>query len=302
MITWKKIVNKKAIFYYGLGFICAILIAVVFFIFNPFKHYLAFKHYLYFSKKTNLSLNDVTRYTVQVNDNLWNISQQYGLEIDTLISINRLKNFHFIKEKTDILIPEIDGIFVEKNKLDNIPEHIVDISQRFFQLSNDVISGNISNKIFIIYEIFSLKDRASQLGMEFFSPLKEYYITGSWGFRIHPISKKRSLHKGIDLGGRIGTPVYACAKGRVTFAGTSRGYGKLVVLKHSRGYTSWYAHLNFINVKVGQVILSQVQIGTLGRTGNVTGPHLHFEIRKNNKSLDPRTITDFHKAKYKKRK
>ena len=296
--------DKKTILYYSLGFIFIILVALLLFIFvsTTFKHYLAFKSYLYFSKKSNLSLNNVTTYTMQVNDNLWNISQQYGFEIDTLISINRLKNFHLIREETDILLPEVDGIFVEQNKLDTIPRHIVDISQRFFQLSNNGTNNNVSNKIFIIYKTFSLKDRSSQLGAEFFSPLKEYYITGNWGFRIHPISKKRSLHKGIDLGGRIGTPVYACARGRVTFAGTSRGYGKLIVLKHSKGYTSWYAHLNSIRVKTGQIIPSQAQIGTLGKTGNVTGPHLHFEIRKNNKSLDPRRITDFYRAKNKKRK
>ena len=154
-----------------------------------------------------------------------------------------------------------------------------------------------ATELFIPGARYSLKERIAQLGLEFLNPLSVVFrITGHFGFRIHPVSKKRSFHKGIDLGGvRIGTPVHAAMSGRVTFAGTSYGYGKMVILRHKKDYETRYAHLSRIQVRVGQKVPLQSVVGYVGKTGIVTGPHLHFEIRKGRKPINPRGITDFHR-------
>ena len=95
-------------------------------------------------------------------------------------------------------------------------------------------------------------------------------------------------HKGIDLAAKMGTPIYATADGVVIYSGSrQRGYGNLVILKHSDGYVSVYAHNRRNLVDEGQKVRQGFQIAELGNSGRSTGPHLHFEIRHKGKPLDP---------------
>ena len=81
------------------------------------------------------------------------------------------------------------------------------------------------------------------------------------------------------MSGAYGKPVYASAAGTVIFAGWSGGLGRLVKIKHSNGYETWYAHQSAINVSVGDTVYQGQQIGRIGSSGNSSGPHLHFELR-----------------------
>jgi len=92
---------------------------------------------------------------------------------------------------------------------------------------------------------------------------------------------------GIDIAGQAGTTVWASKGGTVTRVEYNQVYGNFVVLDHGRGVESLYAHLNGISVKAGWSIIAKAKIGTCGNTGNSTGPHLHFEIRRNGKTVDP---------------
>ena len=96
-------------------------------------------------------------------------------------------------------------------------------------------------------------------------------------------------HVGVDLtmSGAHGKPVYASASGTVISSGWSGGYGKCVKISHANGYTTWYAHMSSYNVSVGDTVYQGQQIGRIGSTGNSTGPHLHFELRKNGSPLNP---------------
>jgi murein DD-endopeptidase MepM/ murein hydrolase activator NlpD len=97
-------------------------------------------------------------------------------------------------------------------------------------------------------------------------------------------------HRAIDIAAPPGAPVYAADGGFVSFAGwTDVGYGKLIVIDHANGYATYYAHLNTINVVVGQRVTRGQLIGGVGSTGNSTGPHTHFEIRYNSTLLNPRS-------------
>jgi len=96
-----------------------------------------------------------------------------------------------------------------------------------------------------------------------------------------------SQHTGVDIAVPRGTPNKAADGGLVTFAGWSGGYGKLVIIDHENGYTTYYAHNDTITVKKGQRVARGDTIGTAGSTGNATGPHLHFEVRKNGIPVNP---------------
>ncbi|WHH61089.1 peptidoglycan DD-metalloendopeptidase family protein [Petroclostridium sp. X23] len=101
-------------------------------------------------------------------------------------------------------------------------------------------------------------------------------------------SRWGSQHTGIDIAGAIGTPVTAADGGKAIFAGASgSGYGNLIIIDHGNGYQTYYAHLNTIKIKKGDSVYKGQNIATVGATGKVTGPHLHFEVRKNGSPIDP---------------
>jgi murein DD-endopeptidase MepM/ murein hydrolase activator NlpD len=97
------------------------------------------------------------------------------------------------------------------------------------------------------------------------------------------------FHTGVDFPAASGTPVGAAGRGCVSFAGWDDGYGKLVVVQHRLGMTSWYAHLSRISVRRGECVVAGSRIGRVGTTGNSTGPHLHFELRLRDAAVDPLT-------------
>ena len=94
-------------------------------------------------------------------------------------------------------------------------------------------------------------------------------------------------HSGIDIAASKGSPIKAADGGKVKFTGTSGNYGKLVIIDHENGYTTYYGHMNTIKVKTGQRVARGDVIGTVGETGRTTGPHLHFEVRKNGVAVNP---------------
>ncbi|RAX54512.1 endopeptidase [Helicobacter sp. 16-1353] len=105
--------------------------------------------------------------------------------------------------------------------------------------------------------------------------------------RMHPILKVRRPHYGVDYAAPIGTSVRAAASGRVIFAGSKSGYGRVVEVTHNNGLKTLYAHLHQINVKKNQSVKAGQVIGKVGNSGLSTGPHLHFGLYKNNKPINP---------------
>jgi murein DD-endopeptidase MepM/ murein hydrolase activator NlpD len=118
-------------------------------------------------------------------------------------------------------------------------------------------------------------------------PLMAPRISSTFGSRNHPVRKVHRHHNGIDLAAPENSHVRAVAAGLVVFADEYAGYGKLVTIKHQDGYISLYGHLNDIRVNPGKRVNPGDIIGRVGSTGLATGPHLHFEWRKNGKSIDP---------------
>lgn len=122
------------------------------------------------------------------------------------------------------------------------------------------------------------------------NPLDDGRLTSPFGVRKHPVTGRRSFHRGIDIATIRRTPVYAPAPGVVTFVGTKGSFGKFVEVDHGRGFTSRYGHLDKILVRRGQKIVFRQKLALVGSTGRSTGPHLHYEVVFRGRQLDPEGI------------
>jgi len=113
-------------------------------------------------------------------------------------------------------------------------------------------------------------------------------MTSGYGYRIHPIYKTRKMHYGMDYSAKVGTEIYATGDGVVSKVKRSkRGYGNYVKINHGFGYETLYAHMSKYIVKKGQKVKRGEVIGYVGNTGISTAPHLHYEVRKDNKKINP---------------
>ena len=128
---------------------------------------------------------------------------------------------------------------------------------------------------------------------DFLLPIKTGKVASGFGQRMHPFKKVVMHHNGIDIAAPKGVEVYAIADGVVEFADSTSGYGNKVILIHENSYSSYYGQLSEILVKKGMSIKAGQLIGLVGNSGRATAPHLHFELRENNKPLNPEDLIDF---------
>jgi murein DD-endopeptidase MepM/ murein hydrolase activator NlpD len=119
------------------------------------------------------------------------------------------------------------------------------------------------------------------------APLDHFLLSSGFGKRRDPLNGKLAVHEGLDFLSELGAPVMATAPGKVVFAGWKGDYGKMVEIDHGLGIHTRYGHLKSIAVKVGDEVAYRQQIGALGNTGRSTGPHVHYEVRVDNKAYDP---------------
>lgn len=124
------------------------------------------------------------------------------------------------------------------------------------------------------------------------TPLDAARISSGFGMRRHPILGYSRMHRGVDFAAPTGTPVYAAGEGSVTFAGWRGGYGRTVILRHAGGISTLYAHLSTIpgGIRPGARVRQGQVIGRVGSTGMSTGPHLHYEVHRNNVAVNPASI------------
>lgn len=243
-----------------------------------------------------------THYTVRDGDSLYGISLKKGVSVPELMSYNNLSSttivegqklrlkgsnsssksrprYHVVKKNETLYgIATRYNISVDTiKKYNNLSNNTIHVGQKVYLSSgNSKVSKPTTN----------IKYKSPTLN-SFVRPLKSIHVNSKYGVRIHPITGKRTTHHGIDLRAPMNTPVYAPYSGVVTYSSWMNGYGKTIIIDHGKGYTTRYAHLNRWNVKKGQRIKKGQYIGKTGNTGNSTGPHLHYEIRINGKSIDP---------------
>lgn len=235
-------------------------------------------------------------YVIQKGDTISDISKEYKIKTDYIYANNMGQNLKVLKVGEKIKIPTEDGIFYTVKKGDTFEK----ISKNFAVNIDTIKTDNEIDKLLIGTQIFLREPKISKYMYSvnkktgkvrtvsgFTNPLVAMSLTSGYGTRNHPVLKRVLAHGGVDLKAKTGTKIMAAKSGVVAFAGRMSGYGKIVIIKHDNGYETRYAHLSRISVKKGQKVSTKECIALSGATGRVTGPHLHFEIRKNGRVVNP---------------
>jgi len=242
----------------------------------------------------------IVNYTIVKGDTLWTISQRYDVNMNTIISTNNLKEISqlSIGQKLNLPITNMDIAKAEGYNQDTEAEEIIYYVKKGESLWS--ISREYNVKLEAIIAANSITDASKisagqQLRIpnipgtrsniyNFIWPVRGR-ITSPYGMRV--ISGRKEFHAGIDIGAPTGTNIVAAESGRVSYAGYMRGYGNVIILSHDGGYSTVYGHNSVNLVKKGQYVKKGSIIGKVGRTGNATGSHLHFEVRINGKPVNP---------------
>jgi murein DD-endopeptidase MepM/ murein hydrolase activator NlpD len=237
----------------------------------------------------------IQTYNAREGDSLWNIAKRHNLDWYTILSVNKLKNANDISVGQELRIPNQDGVLHTVLAA----ETLEDIALRYNVQMSQIVGANQiinRNQMFPGSEIFipgakitpqEQRKIAKDSGIKnYMVPLKGRIVSG-FGYRIHPIYRKRKFHRGLDIDGRRGTPIRAAMTGEVIFSGWMGGYGRLVVIKHPDGWVTRYAHNSKNLVKKGDRVVAGQVIAKVGSTGRSTGDHLHFETWNNGKLVNP---------------
>lgn len=231
-------------------------------------------------------------YRVRSGDTLAGISRRYGIPLEYLQASNRIADPRKLRAGTVIVLPRGGVVHVVKEG-----QTLGDIAESYGVSVQDIVAANDlkglplpGDKLLIPHPTTIPWLEALKLGWRpgaiFIRPLWGR-ITSRFGPRIHPIFGTPDFHTGVDFAVPEGTPVHAAASGVVSFAGERGGYGLLVVVEHRGGFSTYYGHLSKILVEVGQYVEQGQVIALSGNTGLSTGPHLHFEIRRQGRPIDP---------------
>ena len=246
------------------------------------------------SGRAESNLPDLKFYTYRVKEkeNFWVVMSKCSLDMDTLMSVNDLTSPFQVVPGTVLYIPNMRGVIVSGQNMKSVYNVLAAerINIRYVKAVNK--SESLDKKfVFIPCGKISTIERSLFLGTAFFSPIQYGKATSGFGTRRNPFNDRRmEFHKGIDMGCHSGTRVHAARSGEVVFSGYQEGYGNLVIVEHEFGYRSYYGHLSKRLVKNGQRVKPGEIIAMSGNTGRSTGPHLHFEIRKNGRAMNPMTF------------
>ncbi len=212
------------------------------------------------------------------------------------------------KELQDVKILLTNNINNKSQQLESMDEKLAeiediigikpDISNAFEDRAQAVKKKGIQNLKAANLSIseLSLLNKSIPIGL----PLKNYKrISDKFGYRIHPITKKKVFHFGIDYTAKTGTSIYATADGVVAYSKNKGGYGKFLLINNPFGFSTAFGHLSKFAVKTGDYVYQGDLIGYVGNTGRSTGSHLHYEIRYLHKWLNPKSFVTWSQNNYK---
>lgn len=253
----------------------------------------------------------VKKYTVAKGDTLWSIASAENLEIDTLYGSNNLKNPDMLRPGLVLRIPDQDGMFYVVCGGDTIDT----IAKRYGITADMIRQANapeVTRTLAKGAEIFlpgarpeAVQDAAPKKTAATGSSSRTTTVASTsgasrsykwpvigkinspFGWRRHPVTRRRDFHTGVDIKAPRGRSIKAAKGGRVEYSGWMGGYGRVVVIKHNDGNSTLYAHCNALSVRKGQTVAQGQQVGTVGTSGRTTGPHLHFEVRQGKGPVNP---------------
>jgi murein DD-endopeptidase MepM/ murein hydrolase activator NlpD len=229
-------------------------------------------------------------YRVKKGDSVSKIAAAHSISMDAIIASNGIANARRLREGETLRIPNMDGIPYTVKKGDSLSKISASLGVPLEAVldANDIQSDAITQGtvLFIPGARMRSEDLKMALGELFIYPIRGR-LTSPFGWRNDPISGVKRFHAAIDLAAPTGVPIKAAMDGRVSAAGVNATYGKFIILSHSGGYQTMYAHLSVVSVKQGDYAEQGSKIGEVGNTGYSTGPHLHFAIYKNGKAVNP---------------
>jgi len=230
-------------------------------------------------------------YKVRPGDTITGIAQKLGMNPDTISSFNRPegRGVHNLTVGESITIPSQDGIFL------TIEKDFEAQCARNGVSPEDVIAANVVGRegvapgasLFFPGVQHVGFAYSQSLGTAVLNPLRGAWESSTYGYREDPFTGERRKHRGVDLAAPMGSTVKSASDGFVRFAGEDAVLGDYVEVRGQMGYSFIYGHLSGILVKTGKVISKGDAIGFVGATGYATGPHLHFEVRRNGVPQDP---------------
>ena len=266
----------------------------------------------------------VKSYVVAQGDSLWSISNAQNIELDTLIGSNTFKTSARLRPGATLRIPNQDGIFYVMKKDETIEavskRYGVSMNKvRQVNVGIDVAALKTGMEIFLpgakpvglvenrvdntkLAEAKKLNAKNSKSATKteklpegevavknhsgFRWPIMGR-ITSPFGWRQHPITKRRDFHTGVDIKANRNDPIKAAGSGKIAYSGWMGGYGKVIVIEHSNGQSTLYAHCSSLLAGKGANVTSGQLIAKVGTTGRSTGPHLHFEVRNGKSPVNP---------------
>lgn len=236
--------------------------------------------------KNSSTAPQIINYIVQGGDTVWEISAKFGVTVNTIKWTNNLSDIDYLKPGQKLIILPTSGVLHTVKKGDTLAKiasfYKADL-QRITEY-NQIQGGLKVGKKLIIPGGQPPPPPQPKTKTKIASSSSRIFSGPQIGWLIRPTTGVRSRgvgwgHAGVDICNKIGTPVWAAASGTVTHTGWYYGYGLTVMIKHSNGVITLYAHLSSINVSRGQYVRQGQVIGRMGTTGRTTGSHLHFEVR-----------------------
>jgi murein DD-endopeptidase MepM/ murein hydrolase activator NlpD len=225
----------------------------------------------------------VYRYIPGEGEDLLSLAARCNIPYASLATLNRLPHPPLAGE---MLLPSIPGIFVPLEP-DSDLERLMATARSGREGEEIRLGGAAGVFRFFPGDDFSPTERVFFLNRGFRFPLRNFTLTSAFGPRVNPVTGRFRVHEGLDLAAPEGADVFAAAEGLVTETGFDAVYGNYVVVRHRDDWVSLYGHLSLVSVALRQELRSGSLIGKVGSTGQSTGPHLHFELRKNGRAQDP---------------
>jgi len=231
---------------------------------------------------------------VQSGDNISSLAINFGLNQDTIISVNKITNTRLLQIGKVLKIPNQDGIFHTVKEGENLSA----IAQKYkadteaIKIVNELFSDKITPETDLFIPGARLDwSKLQEINGDLFmwpvnGPISSYY-----GWRRDPFNRsRRHFHNGMDIKASTGTPVRAAMAGRISSVGYDNVFGNYVIISHNSGYRTLYGHMSIIRTRTGAYVAQGERIGDVGNTGQSTGPHLHFTVYKNGTTTNPRTL------------
>lgn len=238
-----------------------------------------------------------TAYRVREGDMIGIIADKAGITQDTIISVNNIRSSRLLQIGTYLKIPSMPGILYTVRKDGETPESIakkyeIDAAN-CAKVNHQELAASLDagTTLFLPNAELDWVTRQEINGDLFIKPIRaRWYLSSTYGWRSSPFTGLRSYHSGVDMACPQGTSIYAALDGVVVSTGYNNTYGNYVIVSHHSGYRTLYGHMSAILAVRGQHVYTTTRIGRVGSTGLSTGPHLHFTVFKNGKTVNPSNL------------